>query len=259
MTRSQPVYEATEVVSGYGSTPTIHGISLVLDPGQVLAIIGANGSGKSTLLKALAGQLPIKSGRTVLAGTDVTGLRCDELVRRGVGYVPQLDDTFAALTVHENLEMGGYCLRRRAAHLRMSELFERLPMIGRLRQRHVASLSGGERKIVAIGRALMLDPKVLLIDEPTASLTPELSHLILKEVVRKLADDGAGVILVEQKAIEALAVSDWVHVLGGGRVTLSDTPKSLQEPARLAAAFFGSAPAAAGHGTARRPDEGAAP
>ena len=133
--------------------------------------------------------------------------------------------------------------------------FECPPMIGRLRHRHVASLGGGERKTVAIGRALVLDPKVLVIDKPTASLTPELSRLILKDVVRKLADDGAGVILVEQKAIEAQAISDWVHVLGSGRVTLSDTPQFLREPARLAIAFFGSAPAVVGHTTVLRQDD----
>lgn len=227
------------MVTGYGGTPTVRGISLGVGPGMVILVLGANGSGKSTLLKGIVGMLPIQSGRVLLEGKDVTGLRTDLLAKQGMGYVPQSDDTFASLTVRENLELGGYLLGRKRIAKRVVELFEEFPLIGALRGRTVANLSGGERKLVGIARALMLRPRLLVMDEPTASLTPEMSEVILQRFVRQLADAGTAVLLVEQKALEALAVADWTHVLVSGQIAISEHPEQLRDMDRLAAAFLG--------------------
>lgn len=227
------------MVTGYGGTPTVRGISLGVGPGMVILVLGANGSGKSTLLKGIVGMLPIQSGQVLLEGKDVTGLRTDLLAKQGMGYVPQSDDTFASLTVRENLELGGYLLGRKRIAKRVVELFEEFPLIGALRGRTVANLSGGERKLVGIARALMLRPRLLVMDEPTASLTPEMSEVILQRFVRQLADAGTAVLLVEQKAMEALAVADWTHVLVSGQIAISEHPEQLRDMDRLAAAFLG--------------------
>lgn len=231
--------EVKELVTGYGGTPTVRGISLGVGPGMVILVLGANGSGKSTLLKGIVGMLPIQSGQVLLEGKDVTGLRTDLLAKQGMGYVPQSDDTFASLTVRENLELGGYLLGRKRIAKRVVELFEEFPLIGALRGRTVANLSGGERKLVGIARALMLRPRLLVMDEPTASLTPEMSEVILQRFVRQLADAGTAVLLVEQKAMEALAVADWTHVLVSGQIAISEHPEQLRDMDRLAAAFLG--------------------
>lgn len=226
-------------MTGYGALPIVRGVSVAVRAGEVVVLLGANGSGKSTLLKGIAGLLKCQSGSVVLLDKKVTGLSANRLASLGLGYVPQGDDTFASLTVRENLELGGYLLGRRAIAARVTELLEEVPLIGRLKGRTVATLSGGERKLVAVARALMLRPKVLLLDEPTASLTPEMTELILERFVRQVANRGTGILLVEQKAMEALAVGDSAHVLVDGRVFISDTPRALADRNRLAAAFFG--------------------
>lgn len=231
--------QVVDLVTGYGTSPIVRGVSLGVGAGQVVVLLGANGSGKSTLLKGIAGLLKCQSGRVVLLNRDVTGMAANRLASLGMGYVPQGDDTFASLTVRENLELGGYLLGRRAIAVRVNELLDEVPIIGRLADRVVATLSGGERKLVAIARALMLRPKVLLLDEPTASLTPEMSELILERFVRRTADSGTAVLLVEQKAMEALAVADVAHVLVDGQLFLTDDPAALADKNRLAAAFFG--------------------
>ena len=212
----------------------MRGTSLGVRPGVVILVLGANGSGKSTLLKGIVGMLPIQSGRVLLEGKDVTGLRTDLLAKQGMGYVPQSDDTFASLTVRENLELGSYLLGRKRIAKRVVELFEEFPLIGALRGRTVANLSGGERKLVGIARALMLRPRLLVMDEPAASLTPEMSEMILQRFVRQLADAGTAVRLVEQKALEALAVADRTHVLVSGQIAVSEHPEQLRDMDRLA-------------------------
>lgn len=236
--------QVADLVTGYGSLPIVRGVSLRVRAGEVVVLLGANGSGKSTLLKGVAGLLTCQAGSVALLGNDVTGLTANRLASLGMGYVPQGDDTFASLTVRENLELGGYLLGRRGVGPRVHELLADVPIIGRLKDRVVATLSGGERKLVAIGRALMLRPKVLLLDEPTASLTPEMSELILDRFVRQVADQGTAVLLVEQKAMEALAVGDTAHVLVDGQIFVTDTPSALADRSRLASAFFGVDPRA---------------
>lgn len=231
--------DLADVMTGYPGVPVVHGVSLRVRTGEVVVVLGPNGCGKSTLLKGVVGLLPITSGSVRYGGTEVTGLRTEKLVARGVGYVPQGDDTFAGLTVKENLELGGYALGRRNIGARVQEVFDQMPIISRFSRRSVGTLSGGERKLVAISRALMTHPKLLILDEPTASLTPAMSEMILSQVVRDLADSGIGVLLVEQKAMEALAIGDVAHVLVNGKVTLTDRPEALADRDRLRAAFLG--------------------
>lgn len=244
------------MVTGYPGVQVVHGVSTSVRAGEVVVVLGPNGCGKSTLLKGVVGLLAIESGRVVYDGDDVTGLRTEKLVARGLGYVPQGDDTFAGLTVKENLELGGFTLGRRKVDARVEEVLEEMPLIAKFARRAVGTLSGGERKLVAISRALMTRPRLLILDEPTASLTPAMSELILVQVVRQLADTGIGVLLVEQKAMEALAVGDVAHVLVNGLVSLTDDPKALADRDRLRVAFLGGdavhAPADAPGGRAAR-------
>jgi branched-chain amino acid transport system ATP-binding protein len=207
--------------AGYGGTPVIQRISLRVGRGEIVAIVGPNGAGKSTLLKALAGMIPTLSGSVALDGSDITGLRTEKLARRGVGYIPQTEEVFSTLTVVENLEMGGYHVPPTVLRDRKNEVVELFPALGRMLRRRAGDLSGGERKMLAIARALMAHPTVLLLDEPTASLSDEAARVVLSEHVKLLASRGTAVAVVEQKARAALEASDWAYVLAGGLVSAS--------------------------------------
>jgi ABC-type branched-subunit amino acid transport system ATPase component len=196
----------------------VHGVSVVVAPGTVASVVGPNGSGKSTLLKALSGVIRLSSGRVLVGDRDVTGLPPEEVARAGVGYVPQIDDVFAPLTVRENLEMGGYLLAAREANGRIERVVNTFPRLGQMLTRRAGRLSGGERKMLAMGRVLMLEPAVFLLDEPTANLAPKIATELLTGHVRALAEAGAGVLVVEQRARAVLAISDYTYVLGGGQV-----------------------------------------
>ena len=166
------VLRAEDVRAGYGAGDIIHGISVSVAAGAVASVVGPNGSGKSTLLKALAGVVRPSSGRVLAGDRDITGLAPEEVARAGVGYVPQVDDVFAPLTVRENLEMGGYLLPGREVSARVEHVVGVFPRLGQMLTRRAGRLSGGERKMLAMGRVLMVRPAVFLLDEPTASLPP---------------------------------------------------------------------------------------
>jgi branched-chain amino acid transport system ATP-binding protein len=234
-----------DVVAGYGGPPIVRGISAQVGVGEVATIVGPNGAGKSTLLKAIAGLLRIESGRVRLGDADITGVASYKCARLGLGYVPQSDDIFAPLTVAENLEMGGYLLPRAEVEPRMEEVVAVLPALGRLLRRRAAKLSGGERKMVAVGRALMSRPRVLLLDEPTSGLAEELSKQLLTRDIRNLAATGTSVLLVEQKALAALEISDWGYVLAAGRTVMSCPAPELLERPDLGEVFLGRVATAA--------------
>ena len=208
--------EVSSLVVGYGSTTIVHGMSLKAAPGQVVGIVGPNGAGKSTFLKGIAGAIPVTDGTVRLDGREVTNLRGDRVARLGLGYVPQVRDVFSPLRVHENLEMGGYILPRRDVPERIDEVLDLLPTLKALRRRTAGTLSGGERKLLAIGKALMTKPRILLLDEPTSNLSPDLARAVLTEHVRRLADEGIGIVLVEQRVEQGLKVCDWAYVMAGG-------------------------------------------
>ncbi|HVC39840.1 MAG TPA: ATP-binding cassette domain-containing protein [Candidatus Dormibacteraeota bacterium] len=231
--------EVRDLVAGYGDITVVDGVSVVVPPGKVVVVAGPNGAGKSTLLKALLGIARVMSGRVFLEGKDVTGVALEKLARLGIGYVPQLDDVFDSLKVQENLEMGGYMLNRGERERRIEQVLQVFPPLQSKLHRYAETLSGGERKMTAIARVLMLDPKVLVLDEPTASLTPEMSRLVLHEQVRPLSRLGKSVLLVEQKAVAALEVSDWAYLLVRGQVAVSAPAAQVLEDPNMREIFLG--------------------
>lgn len=237
--RPEPVLSLTDVVSGYGGTPIVRGVSAQVGAGEIVTIVGPNGAGKSTLLKAIAGLLRVESGRITLDGADITNQRTSRLARLGLGYVPQSNDVFDPLTVRENLEIGGYHVPRPQLGPRIDEITGLLPALGPLMGRRAAKLSGGERKMVAVARALMSRPRVLLLDEPTSGLSAERSTQLLTVDIRALAESGASVLLVEQKALAALEISHWGYVLALGRVAISAPAAGLLARPDLGAVFLG--------------------
>ncbi len=230
---------AEDVRAGYGAGDIIHGISVAARPGEVASIVGPNGSGKSTLLKALAGVIRMSSGQVRLGGRDIAGLPSEEVARAGIGYVPQVDDVFAPLTVRENLEMGGYLLSGHRVAERIDRVLTVFPRLGQMLTRRAGRLSGGERKMLAMGRVLMLEPAVFMLDEPTANLAPKVAAQLLTEHVRALAEAGAAVLVVEQRARAVLAISDHTYVLGGGQVLMQGTPAGLAADPAFTESFLG--------------------
>jgi ABC-type branched-subunit amino acid transport system ATPase component len=228
-----------ELTAGYGGSPVIHGISLAVTPGEVVSVVGPNGSGKSTLLKAIVGVVETLSGRVLIGETEVTGWRSDEIARIGVGYVPQVDDVFAPLSVRENLEMGGYLLKARQVGERIDHVLTVFPRLAEMVGRRAGKLSGGERKMLAMGRALMLSPALVVLDEPTANLAPQIAATVLQEHVRRLAATGASVLVVEQRARAVLDISDRTYVMGGGQIRMEGTPAELASSPEFVESFLG--------------------
>jgi ABC-type branched-subunit amino acid transport system ATPase component len=236
--RGMPL-RATGVTAGYGGDPVIRDITVLAAPGEVVSLVGANGSGKSTFLKSLVGVVRVTAGTVVIGETDVTRKAPEEVARAGVGYVPQVDDVFAPLTVRENLEMGGYLLPSGQVKARIDEVTSVFPRLGDMLSRSAGKLSGGERKMLAMGRVLMLQPAVFLLDEPTANLAPAIARTLLEEHVRRLAASGATVLVVEQRARAVLAISDRAYVLAGGEVRMEGTPAELAASPAFVESFLG--------------------
>jgi ABC-type branched-subunit amino acid transport system ATPase component len=238
--RPESSLKAEGVTAGYGAEPVIRDVSISVGPAEIVAVIGPNGAGKSTLLKSLVGILKLSAGRVTLGGDDVSGHAPEDLARRGVGYVPQVNDIFEPLTVHENLEMGGYLLKPHEVKARIEEVGAVFPQLPPMLRRRADKLSGGERKMLAIARVLMLDPKVLILDEPTANLSPKLADALLREHVVRLARLGKAVLLVEQRARAALQIADWTSVLVSGMVRLEGRPADLLEREDFEELFLGA-------------------
>jgi ABC-type branched-subunit amino acid transport system ATPase component len=232
-----------DLTVGYDGSPVIHGVSISVAPREVVSIVGPNGSGKSTLLKAIVGVIPPLGGSIHVGGRDVTGWRSENIARIGVGYVPQIDDVFAPLTVRENLEMGGYLLKAREVGARIEHVMSVFPQLSRMAGRRAGKLSGGERKMLAMGRALMLAPALVVLDEPTANLAPIVAAAVLQQHVRQLAATGASVLVVEQRARAVLEISDRTYVLGGGQVRMEGTPAELATSSEFVESFLGGSPA----------------
>jgi ABC-type branched-subunit amino acid transport system ATPase component len=231
---------ATELLSaGYAGRAVVQELSIRVEPGEVVSVVGPNGSGKSTLLKALVGVVQVLSGKVLLDGKEITNWAPDAAARAGIGYVPQIDDVFAPLTVRENLEMGGYLLPLREVPGRMTHVLEVFPQLARMLSRKAGQLSGGERKMLAMGRVLMLQPRAFILDEPTANLAPALANTLLEDHIRQLSATGASVLVVEQRARAVLAISDRTYVLTGGRCRLEGTPAELLASPDFADTFLG--------------------
>ena len=236
---SGPALATLGITAGYGDMAVIRDIDIAVSPGSLVSVVGPNGAGKSTLLKAILGLAKVFDGTVTLDGADVTRRPLEDLVRKGIGYVPQVDDVFETLRVHENLEMGGYLLDRSERAARIEEVLEFFPVLARHRRRFVGTMSGGERKMVAVGRALMLRPHVVVFDEPTAGLSPALVNSVLEDQARALADRGTAVLLVEQRAQAALALSDWAYVLVQGEIARSAPALTVLNDPEMGEVFLG--------------------
>jgi ABC-type branched-subunit amino acid transport system ATPase component len=231
--------EFQSLTAGYNDIPVTTEISLAMKKAEIVALLGPNGAGKSTLLKALMSEARVFSGSVLLRGEDVTGCPPQRLARMGLGYVPQNDNVFPSLTVLENLEMGAFLIPRRRVAGKIEAILQQFPPLRALLRRDVSQLSGGERRLVAIGRALILSPEVLLLDEPTANLSPSNAHSVLTEYVTQVAEAGTGVLLVEQRAKEALQIAHYACVMNGGRIEVAGPPSALLEQADIGRLFLG--------------------
>ncbi len=220
-----------EVTSGYGEMEILHGVSIEVHKGEIVSIIGPNGAGKSTLMKTIFGLLRPTQGRVLFREQEVTGLPPNELVRHGLCYVPQVDNVFPSLTVQENLEMGAFIEEDpKAIASRMAGVYELFPLLRERRRQRVGKMSGGERQMVAIGRALMLNPQLLMLDEPSAALAPKLAEMIFAKI-KEINSTGVSLLIVEQNAKESLKLADRGYVLADGRKKLEGPgPKLLTDP-----------------------------
>jgi ABC-type branched-subunit amino acid transport system ATPase component len=232
------VLQAQGVVAGYGEVEILHGVSLVLNEGEVVAVIGPNGAGKSTLLKAVFGLLSVRSGCVELLGREVTNLSPDRMVRSGMSYIPQVDNVFPSLTINENLEMGAF-VRRDGLQERLERVYELFPVLASRRGERAGRLSGGERQMLALARALMLDPKVLLLDEPSASLSPIMVSSIF-EKIGEINRGGTAILLVEQNAKEALSFSGRAYVLAMGENRFEAEAKSILDNEEVGKLYLGA-------------------
>jgi ABC-type branched-subunit amino acid transport system ATPase component len=233
-----PVLQAEGVVAGYGEVEILHGVSIVLNEGEIVAVIGPNGAGKSTLLKAVFGLLSVRSGRVRLSDREVTNLSPDRIVQTGMSYVPQVDNVFPSLTINENLEMGAF-VRRDGLRERLERVYGLFPDIAGRRGERAGRLSGGQRQMLALARALMLDPKVLLLDEPSASLSPIMVESIF-EKIGEINRSGTAILLVEQNAKEALSFSSRAYVLAMGENRIEGEAASLLDNEEVGKLYLGA-------------------
>ena len=242
LVRPDPLLRADEVSFGYGSLTIVDGVSLEVGPGEVVAVLGPNGSGKSTLVKGLIGHLRLLSGAVRFNGSDIGTASAPTRVRMGVGYVPQIRDVFPPLTVLENLNMGGYGLPRGTLRERVEAVLGLFPLLEKKQRRRAGTLSGGERKMLAIGRALVTSPKLLILDEPTSNLAPSVVREVLEGIVGRLAGAGQSVLMVEQRVKMALEVASFGYVLVQGKVRLAGPALELRDAEdELADLFFNAA------------------
>ena len=229
--------KAVNIKVGYGETEILHGVSIEVNEGEIISVIGPNGAGKSTLMKAIMGLLKPSQGEIIFDGDDITSLASEQRVRKGICYVPQSENIFPSLTVEENLEMGAFTSQD-DYRVRMKEVYHIFPDLKETRKQKVRKLSGGQRQMVAIGRALMLNPKIILLDEPSAGLAPRLVKLIFDRIVL-INHSGAAILMVEQNARQALGLSHKGYVLVMGRNRFEDSGQALLENEEVGRLYLG--------------------
>jgi branched-chain amino acid transport system ATP-binding protein len=234
-----PLLAAQDIVAGYlPGVNILNGCTLTLAEGELVGVIGPNGAGKSTLLKAMFGLLHVRSGTVYLRGDAITDLTPHALVSRGVGYVPQARNVFGALTVEENLEMGTY-LRPRQYAERFTEVAGLFPLLAERRKQKAGSLSGGERQMLAMGRALMMNPSVLLLDEPSAGLSPRMQEEVFDRI-RQVNEADVSIVIVEQNARRCLQIADRGYVLDEGRNAYTGAGRELLDDPRVIECYLGT-------------------
>jgi branched-chain amino acid transport system ATP-binding protein len=226
-----------DLKGGYGDADILHGVSLAVDAGEIVVIVGPNGAGKSTALKAVFGLVKVRGGSIVFADENLTGRRPDQIVQAGISFVPQTENVFPSLSVEENLDMGAY-LRDGDIKAQKEKVFTLFPPLKEKRRQAAGTLSGGQRQMVAMGRALMLDPRLLLVDEPTAGLSPLFMDQIF-EILRAINRTGVAILMVEQNAKQALAIADRGYVLATGQNRHHGTGRELLDDPAVAEMFLG--------------------
>jgi ABC-type branched-subunit amino acid transport system ATPase component len=219
------ILKVDNLSAGYGKLDILKDVHLHVQSGDIVSVIGPNGAGKSTLLKSIFGLLTPRTGTIRLKDADITGLKPDRIARHGISYVPQVDNVFASMTIEENLQMGAF-IRKDDFSRRMEEVYDLFPVLSERKKQKAGQLSGGQRQMVAMGRALMLDPVLLLLDEPSAGLAPNLVDSIF-EKIKEVNATGVSIIIVEQNAKKALEMADHGYVLAMGKNVLDDTGEAL--------------------------------
>ena len=235
---SKPILEVNGVAAGYVKGLNIlQGIDLVVAEGETVSIIGPNGAGKSTLLKAVMGLIQTSAGRYFLNGIEKTSLSTYKIVEEGVGYVPQVENIFPSLTIQENLEIGGWILKRNTAAA-LVNIYEKFPLLYERKRDRAGNLSGGQRQLLALARALMTSPNILLLDEPSAGLSPVAINDVFK-TIKEINESGVSILLVEQNAKRALKFSDRGYVLDQGRNAYHGTGQELLNDSRVVDLYLG--------------------
>ena len=232
-----PLFEIENLHVAYGKVEAVRGVSLVMQPGQIVAVIGPNGAGKTTLLAAVAGLLRWR-GRVMYDGLDLARLAVEERVERGLCLVPERRELFGDMAVADNLLLGAYSRRGNGADQSLREVYDRFPRLAERRRQKAQTLSGGERQMLALGRALMAKPRLLLLDEPSLGLAPMMVREILR-IVASLREIGVSILLVEQNARAALETADYGYVLETGEITHQGPPAVLANDARVVATYLG--------------------
>jgi branched-chain amino acid transport system ATP-binding protein len=233
-----PVLRVESVTSSYGRIEALHGVSIEVAAGEIVALLGANGAGKTTLIRAISGVQPISGGRILLDGRAIERMPAHARVALGVAQVPEGRQLFAPLAVEDNLKLGGWTRREQSAEADLAEIYALFPMLAERRRTAAGTLSGGQQQMLAIGRALMAKPRLLLLDEPSMGLAPILVEQIF-DVARGLQRRGLTVLLVEQNARAALAIADRSYVLETGRITVSGTAADVSVDPRVREAYLG--------------------
>ncbi|MFT3688739.1 ABC transporter ATP-binding protein [Paenirhodobacter sp.] len=229
--------DASGMTGGYGATDILHGCTLRVDRGQIAVIVGPNGAGKSTAMKAVFGMLTLRGGTVTLDGADITRLSPQERVRRGMGFVPQVNNVFPTMSVEENLEMGAF-IRDDDFTETMEQVYDLFPILRDKRHQNAGELSGGQRQQVAVGRALMTRPKLLMLDEPTAGVSPIVMDELFDRII-EVARTGISILMVEQNARQALEIADIGYVLVQGANRYTDTGAALMADPEVRRTFLG--------------------
>ena len=226
-----------EMSAGYGGTDILHACTIGVEQGEIAVVVGPNGAGKSTAMKAVFGMLPLREGSVLMGDRDITHLKPQERVRNGMGFVPQNNNVFTSLTVQENLEMGAF-IRRDDFSDTLTQVFDLFPVLKEKRSQAAGELSGGQRQQVAVGRALMTQPQVLMLDEPTAGVSPIVMDELFDRII-EIARSGIAILMVEQNAKQALSIADKGYVLVQGSNRYTDTGSSLLANPNVRKAFLG--------------------